>query len=1038
MYIKTLPVLLAVLAAKMTFAAPGKLTVGKGDSIVLVGTGLASRMEHFGHFETELYLAFPDSNITIRNIADEGNTPGFCPHPGRNYDGQYAFPGAKELVHPAYKVNTSPSGHFETPDQWLGRLKADTILAFFGTNSSFDGPEHVERYKKELDAYLKHTLKQNYNGNSAPKVALISPTAFQDLSNKYDTPDGKRENSNLSLYTSASKEVADQNNVLFVDVFNLTAGWYGDGKEYTNDGALLNDEGYRKLAPALVGSIFQGGKAPKADRSKVHASVNEKVWMWRNDFKIPNGVHVYGRRYNPYGPANYPFELQKTREMTANRDQAIWATLQGKKFDLAAADAKTSTLPKVETNFSTTNAKNGNPEYLTGKESAKLITTAEGYKMELFASNDDFPDLANPVQMAFDNKGRLWVATMATYPHYLPGDTKPKDKLVILEDTDCDGKADKQTNWADDLHIPMGFEIAHDGVYVSQSGSLVFLQDTDNDDHYDKKTVIYSGFDDHDTHHAIAAFCADPAGAIYMAEGVFLHSNVETAYGPSRGTNGGFFRYSPQQKHLMRYSQFQIPNPWGIAFDDYGQDFFLHTSGTSFSWMMPGSQKNAYGVNLRAPDILTSNKVRPTSGLEFVSSRHFPDDVQGDVLLCNAIGYLGCKQHKMKEDGTGFTTEYRQDLFKSDDRNFRPVDLEFAPDGSLYVVDWHNVLIGHMQHNARDPHRDHTHGRIYRVTYPGRPLVEPAQVAGASIDTLLENLKLPEYRTRYRTRRELRGHDANEVAKAAAAWADKQTDERLKLEALWVSWGANKVNQPLLRQLLQSKDHRIRSAAVRVLRFNTKNFNDYQALVHTAANDEHGRVRLEAITTASYFPKDAGLATLAIAQTKGIDKVMEQTFKAAQSALKGEFFGDTEERPVQPPKHLKGKDGKLFTLGASVYARDAHCGTCHQSNGAGLPAAGFPPLNGSEWVTGDPERLIKISLKGLLGPIEVKGQKYPGFVPMTPFEHLLKDDELAGVLTYIRNSFGNKASVITPEEVAKVREQVKSHIGFYNPADLLK
>ena len=192
---------------------------------------------------------------------------------------------------------------------------------------------------------------------------------------------------------------------------------------------------------------------------------------------------------------------------------------------------------------------------------------AEGYKIELFADEDRFPDLANPVQMAFDNKGRLWVSTMASYPHYRIGDPLPQDKLIIFEDTDNDGKADKQINFADDLHIPIGFEISHDGVYVSQSGSLIRLRDTDGDDRYDEREVMLSGFDDHDTHHAIAAFCADPSGAIYMAEGVFLHSNVESAYGPVRGTNGGFFRYSPQRRHLEHTVQTNIPNPWGVAFD---------------------------------------------------------------------------------------------------------------------------------------------------------------------------------------------------------------------------------------------------------------------------------------------------------------------------------------------------------------------------------------------------------------------------------------------------------------------------------------
>jgi glucose/arabinose dehydrogenase len=127
------------------------------------------------------------------------------------------------------------------------------------------------------------------------------------------------------------------------------------------------------------------------------------------------------------------------------------------------------------------------------------------------------------------------------------------------------------------------------------------------------------------------------------------------------------------------------------------------------------------------------HRVRPTSGLEFISSRHFPDDVQGDFLINNTIGFLGTKDHTLTDDGTGYISKHRQDLLVSEDKNFRPVDMEFAPDGSLYVVDWHNVLIGHMQHNARDPLRDHVHGRIYRITYPSRPLVKPAKVHGASI-----------------------------------------------------------------------------------------------------------------------------------------------------------------------------------------------------------------------------------------------------------------------------------------------------------------
>ena len=117
-----------------------------------------------------------------------------------------------------------------------------------------------------------------------------------------------------------------------------------------------------------------------------------------------------------------------------------------------------------------------------------------------------------------------------------------------------------------------------------------------------------------------------------------------------------------------------------------------------------------------------------------------------------------------------------------------------------------------MQHNARDPNRDHVHGRVYRITYPERPLVKPAKIAGATIDELLENLKLHEYRSRYRTHRELRGHETKSVTAALAKWIPTLTDERHLLEALWVSWGANQINENLLKKLLKSEDHRVRAA----------------------------------------------------------------------------------------------------------------------------------------------------------------------------------------------------------------------------------
>ena len=144
--------------------------------------------------------------------------------------------------------------------------------------------------------------------------------------------------------------------------------------------------------------------------------------------------------------------------------------------------------------------------------------------------------------------------------------------------------------------------------------------------------------------------------------------------------------------------------------------------------------------------------------------------------------------------------------------------------------------------------------------------------------------------------------------------------------------------------------------------------------------------------------------------------------------------------PVTVPAHLTGEAAKQYALGAAVFARDSHCITCHMPNGAGL-AAIYPPLDGSPWVTGNESRLIKVVLNGLWGPLEVKGQLYDpakGIPPMTAFGSLLKDDEIAAVLTYVRNTWGNKADPVLPATVKKVREATKDRSTFWKPEELLK
>ncbi len=488
-----------------------------------------------------------------------------------------------------------------------------------------------------------------------------------------------------------------------------------------------------------------------------------------------------------------------------------------------------------------------------------------------------------------------------------------------------------------------------------------------------------------------------------------------------------------------------IPNPWGIAFDRYGQPFFLETSDPDLHWMTPGSVKVDYGQFCpKPPAILERNqRVRPTSGLEFVSSRHFPDEVQGDVLLGNTIGFLGLKQHQILESESGYQAKHRHDLLKSSDGNFRPVDHEFAPDGSLYLCDWHNVLVGHMQHSARDPLRDHKHGRIYRITYPSRPLVKPAKIDGASLEELFANLTLPEDRTRYRTRRELRTRPLGELYRGLRKWTDNLDPqaanyEHYLLEALWVTAGLHMIERDLLLKLLNAENPKIRAAAIEVLRTSRHRVNNAAGLLEPLANDPSPRVRLQAAVAASWLPADQGLPILAEIEKHPVDQWLKPVLETAKAQLKGQQpTTNSSEKIPEPTSPLSGQALSLFKKGHEVYSREGHCITCHQPDGQGLPAAMFPPLAGTKWVNGPEERLIKLTLHGLMGSIEVKGKTYPGQVPMTAFKQL-SDEEVAAVLTYVRNSFGNQAPMVTPAKVKEIREATKGQTGFSSPAELLK
>ena len=594
-------------------AKPGAFELQPKTRICIIGNTLADRMQHDGWVETLLQSRFPKHELVVRNL-------GFS----------------------ADELTTRPrSQNFGSPEQWLTQTKADVVFAFFGYNESFGGEAGLPKFKADLQAFIKATLAAKYNGQSAARLVLLSPIAHEDLKDR-NLPDGTENNKRLELYTTAMAEVAKEAKVPFVDLFHPTKQAYAAAKKpLTINGIHPNEDGNRVVAETIDQVLF--GAAPKIDAKALEtlrAAVKDKNFHWFHRYRTTDGFSIYGgRRDEPRnGQRNREVaerELEVLDVMTANRDKRVWALAQGN--DLKVDDSNTPPFIDFPTN-KPGKGPNGTHLFLGGEEAIGQMKIAKGLKVNLFASEKEFPELAKPVQMSFDAKGRLWAAVWPSYPHWKPKE-EMNDKLIILEDTDGDGKADKMTVFADKLHNPTGFEFWNGGVLVAQGPDILFLKDTKGEGKADVRIRVLSGMDTADTHHTANSFVLDPGGAIYWQEGVFHHTGVETPYGPPvRCFNAGVFRYEPRAQKFDAYARFGFANPHGHAFDRWGQDIIVDGTGAN---PYQGGLISVYlnsGPNDKHPHPpqVYAQQTRPCPGIEFLTSKHFPEDYR-NLLVANVI-----------------------------------------------------------------------------------------------------------------------------------------------------------------------------------------------------------------------------------------------------------------------------------------------------------------------------------------------------------------------------------------------------------------
>ena len=445
----------------------------------------------------------------------------------------------------------------------------------------------------------------------------------------------------------------------------------------------------------------------------------------------------------------------------------------------------------------------------------KSFQLADGFEVNLFAAD---PILAKPIQMNFDARGRLWVVSSEVYPQIEPGQSA-NDKVLILEDRDGDGRAEKTHVFADGLLIPTGVEPGDGGVYVANSTELLHLLDTDGDGKADRRRVVLSGFGTEDTHHILHTLRWGHDGMLYFSQSTYIHSHIETPHDVRRLNGGGIWQFRPETMQLEIFIRGLI-NPWGTHFDRYGQGF--STDGAGFegvNYLVPGA---AYAWAIGVPRVFKGLNLGSPKycGLEIASGRHLPDGWQGNLITNDFRANRVCR-FVLTDDGAGFALREQPELIKTRHPAFRPIDVKMGPDGAIYIADWYNPIIQHGEVDFRDPRRDHTHGRIWRVTAKGRPLVDRPKLADATVAALLEALKAPEDWTRHQAKRVLKERGSGAVEPEWAAWvarldpADKEVEHH-RLEALWTYQTINVVEPKLLAAVLKSSDARARAAATRV------------------------------------------------------------------------------------------------------------------------------------------------------------------------------------------------------------------------------